>query len=354
MIAVVLTLPVADWRSGRGDIQPLTLAPAGAHAVKGRRIWIDTDAACGASRTTDPDDCLALLALLKAPGLHVVGISTIFGNAAIGVTDRTTRELVSRLASEGFAPPPVFRGRSSSRDGIDADDPTFAENAIGIALAEAPMTILALGPLTNVAAVLRSRPALTPQVREIVAVMGQRPGHVFHPVEGGVARMLFGHGPVFKDFNFAKDRAAAAELLATRIRMTFVPYEAAQALTITDADLNAMARAGSATRWVGERSREWLSFWQDDIRQAGFFSFDLAAAAYLLHPELFRCAQVQHRIDQHSWYWRWILGDTGLFVDQLNGGEQDKSDYRAVYCPSASAGIHDAALTDLTLSSKPR
>ncbi len=171
VIAVVLALPVADWRSGRGDIEPLTLAPAGAHAVTGRRIWIDTDAACGASRTTDPDDCLALLALLKAPGFHVVGISTIFGNATIEVTDRTTRDLVSLLASEGFPPPPVFRGRSSSLDGNDAVDPTLAENAIRNALTEAPMTIVALGPLTNIAAVLRSRPDLATQVHEMIAVI---------------------------------------------------------------------------------------------------------------------------------------------------------------------------------------
>lgn len=46
---------------------------------------------------------------------------------------------------------------------------------------------------------------------------------------------------------------AAARLLALGIRMTFVPYEAAQALTITEIDLNAMARTGSATRWVAQR-----------------------------------------------------------------------------------------------------
>lgn len=354
LIAVVLALPVSNWRTGQGDIELLTLAPAGAHAVKARRIWIDTDAACGAGRTTDPDDCLALLALLKAPSMRVVGISTIFGNATIGVTDRTTRDIVSLLATEGFPTPPVYRGRSSSLDANYAVDQTPSDNGMRNALSEAPMTIVALGPLTNIAAVLRSHPDLAPQVQGIVSVMGQRPGHVFHPVEGGAARILFGHGPVFKDFNFAKDRLAAAELLALGIRMTFVPYEAAQALTITETDLNAMARAGSAARWVAERSREWLSFWHQDIRQPGFYSFDLAAAVYLLHPELFRCAQVRYRIGKHSWFWRWRLGDTGLFVGQLIDGEQAKSGHRVVYCPSASAGIHEAALADLTLTSRPR
>lgn len=352
-IAVVLALPVAEWRTGRGDIEPLGLAPAGAHAVTAQRVWIDTDAACGASRTTDPDDCLALLALLKARAFSVVGVSTVFGNASIEVTDRTTRELLARLAAEGFAVPPVYRGRSASRAANDSVVPTPAESAMRAALSEAPMTIVALGPITNVAAALRSHPALATRVQRIVAVMGQRPGHVFHPVEGGTARMLLGHGPVFQDFNFAKDREAVAELLALGLPTTLVPYEAAQGMTIAAADLDAMDRGGAAARWAADRSREWLSFWREDIHQRGFFSFDLVAAAYLLHPELFRCAAVRPSIDKHSWYWRWVLGDTGLFVAQPSEAEADPRP-RVHYCPSASAGLHDAALADMTITSTPR
>ena len=349
MIAVLLALPVAEWRTGRNDrIEPLSLAPAGAYAVAAHRVWVDTDAACGAGRTRDPDDCLALLALLKARGTRVIGVSTIFGNAPIEVTDRTTRALVNQLAAEGFSVPPVYRGRDAERTANDDDAPTPAENAIREALSEAPLVIIALGPLTNVAAVLRSHPDLSPQVRRIVAVMGQRPGHVFHPVEGGTARMLFGHGPVFQDFNFAKDRSATAELLALGLPMTFVPYEAARTIAITDPDLDAMRRDGVAARWVAERSLQWLAFWREDIRQPGFFPFDLVAAAYLLHPELFRCVQVRPWIGRHSWLWRSVLGDTGLFVDQQTDGEQGELRHRFVYCPSPGPELHDAALADLT------
>ena len=354
MIAVVLALPVVEWRTGQSDVEPLNLAPAGAYAVTAQRVWIDTDAACGASRTTDPDDCLALLALLKARGLRVVGVSTIFGNAPIEVTDRTTRDLIDQLAAEGFSIPPVYRGRDTSRTVADAVVPTLAENAIREALAEAPMVIVALGPLTNIAAVLRSHPELATQVQQIIAVMGQQPGHVFHPAEGGTARMLFGHGPVFQDFNFAKDRSAVTELLSLKLPMTWVPYAVAQNITVTAADLDAMGRDGVTARWVADRSREWLFFWREDIRQRGFFSFDLVAAAYLLHPELFRCTPVRPSIGRHSWYWRWVLGDTGLFVDQRIDAEQGELRHRVVYCPSASAGVHDAALADVTFTSRLR
>ncbi len=354
VIAVVLALPVAEWRTGRSDVEPLSLAPAGAYAVTAQRVWVDTDAACGTGRTTDPDDCLALLALLKTRRLHVVGVSTIFGNAPIEVTDRTTRDLTDQLAAEGFSIPPVYRGRDTSRVVGDTAIPTPAENAIRDALAEAPMVIVALGPLTNIAAVLHSHPELATQVQRIIAVMGQQPGHVFHPVEGGTARILFGHGPVFQDFNFAKDRSAVTELLSLKLPMTWVPYAAAQQMTIIGADLDIMGRDGVTARWVAARSREWLAFWHDDIRQLGFFSFDLVAAAYLLHPELFRCVKVRPWVGRHSWYWRWVLGDTGLFVDQKSDGEQGIGQHRVIYCPSPSAGLHDAALADITFMPRPR
>ena len=347
LAAVTLALPIEAWRTGRSEVEQLSLAPAGAHAVDGRRVWVDTDAACGAGRMTDPDDCLALLALLKARGTDVVGVSTVFGNAPLEVTDRTTRDLVSRLAAEAFPVPPVHRGRDSAASAND-DGPTPAEHAIREALADGPMVIVALGPLTSIAAVLRRHPALAPRIQRIVAVMGQRRGHVFHPVEGGTADMLLGHGPVFQDFNFVKDHTAAAELVALGLPMTLIPYEAASEVALTERDLDAMRRAGAGARWVAERSRGWLAFWRDDIRQPGFFPFDLVAADYLLHPQLFRCAEVSPSIEPHSWFWRWRLGTSGLFVDQRSEDGGDDPLHRTVYCPSLGAGWHAATLADLT------
>jgi purine nucleosidase len=300
LLAVTLASPIETWRTGRDEVEPLSLAPPGAHAIDPQRVWVDTDAACGAGRMTDPDDCLALLALLKAQDVDVVGVSTVFGNAPLDVTDPTTRDLTSRLAAAGFRLPPVHRGRASPASAGDTA-PTPAERAIRDALAEAPMVIVALGPLTNIAAVLRRHPALAGRIQRIVAVMGQRSGHVFHPVEGGTASMLFGHGPVFQDFNFVKDQAAAAELVSPGLPMTLIPYEAASEVAITGRDLDAMSRAGESARWVAERSAGWLAFWREDIGQPGFFPFDLVAAAYLLHPGLFRCAEVWAAIEPHSW-----------------------------------------------------
>jgi hypothetical protein len=105
----------------------------------------------------------------------------------------------------------------------------------------------------------------------------------------------------------------------------------------------AKARAGlPRDRLVGWHSGARTSVSRD------FFPFDLLAAAYLLHPELFRCAQVAASIEPHSWFWRWRLGASGLFVDQSPEEAVDGPRHRIVYCSSPTARLHDAALADLT------
>jgi len=78
------------------------------------RVWIDTDAACGAGARTDPDDCFALAYLLGRDDLDIVGVSTVFGNAPLEETDRITR-LVLALEQDSTKPPiPVYRGAAEA------------------------------------------------------------------------------------------------------------------------------------------------------------------------------------------------------------------------------------------------
>ncbi|MGH6913121.1 MAG: hypothetical protein ACREH3_05395, partial [Geminicoccales bacterium] len=79
LVAISFALPVRVWRTGELPAPPLPLVERGPAVDMPSRIWIDTDAACGHGRTTDPDDCLAILLLARAPGVEVVGISTVHG-----------------------------------------------------------------------------------------------------------------------------------------------------------------------------------------------------------------------------------------------------------------------------------
>ncbi len=144
----------SQWRTGRPTASPMALAPVGPGVVQPGRIWIDTDAACGATGRTDPDDCFAI-AWLLAQGVDITGVSTSFGNApGHGVADRLAA-LLAQLDHEGLSPPPMFVGYSApAADGVPSP-PGIA--ALQSSLEDGPLTILALGPLTNVAAALNNR-----------------------------------------------------------------------------------------------------------------------------------------------------------------------------------------------------
>ena len=201
VLAVVLTavvalalvsfaIPIPVWRTGELPAPPLPVVEGGPAVHIHPRIWIDTDAACGHSRTTDPDDCFALLLLIRAHDMKVAGISTVHGNAPIEITDRTTRELVAIMQHEGANVARVHRGSGRATDEAAADVPAPALTALRQALENGPLTIIALGPLTNIAAALEDRPNLQRRVARLVVVMGRRSGHLFHPSEGAGGGML--------------------------------------------------------------------------------------------------------------------------------------------------------------------
>jgi purine nucleosidase len=348
LLLLSLALPVRRWRTGQMPAPPLPLVRGGPLVGLPRRVWIDTDAACGHARTADPDDCLAILLLARSPGVELAGISTVFGNAPLEVTDRTARELAAQLGREGLQVP-VYRGAALPVDRLAtgrahpaAEVDTPAPSALARAMAAGPLTILSLGPLTNLELALRRRPVPAAGVR-LVAVMGRRPGHLFHPTEGqGAGAILLGHGPVFRDLNLVEDPAAAAAILARRLPTTLIPYEVAREVSVGGSDLDRMAAAEGASAWVAGRAREWLEFWRKDVGLAGFYPFDAVAAMYVTTPELFSCARVSASVGEDEvlgWIGRLIGRSTGLLV---RGGDSGSA---MLYCPTVAVTAMHRVMT---------
>ena len=155
LVIVVLALPVQQWRTGEMPQPELHYAPTPINAVKAARVWIDSDPACGTGKHRDPDDCLALLSLASAPGIDIVGISTVFGNAPVSETDAVMRALVGELVPRADRSLPVFKGCGAAaqkclEDGGSVD----AQTALRQALQAGALDYVAMGPLTNLAAVL--------------------------------------------------------------------------------------------------------------------------------------------------------------------------------------------------------
>jgi inosine-uridine nucleoside N-ribohydrolase len=91
------------------------------------------------------------------------GVSAVFGNAALEKTHSITREIVHRFGPPGLA---VFRGAAS---GEDLGRETAASRALARAAGEEKLTVLALGPVTYAATVVKNHPELE---RRIEAVVG--------------------------------------------------------------------------------------------------------------------------------------------------------------------------------------
>ena len=304
-------VPIRVWRTGELPAPPLPLVEGGPAVAMARRLWIDTDAACGHSPTTDPDDCFALLLLARAREVEIAGVSAVQGNAPLEVTERTTRELTSML-------------------GMRKAEPARLREALG----QGPLTIVALGPLTNIDAALAGRPDLQRNVARLVVVMGRTPGHLFHPSEGVGGGMLFGHGPVFRDFNFDQDRDAVARLLSMDLPMTLVPYAAARQVSLTGSDLSLLEAQGGAAAWIALRARGWLAFWRKDIGRDGFYPFDVLAAAYALRPDLFDCASITAQVARDEKLRGWIYGPEGLLVAPESArSARARASGRVLYCP---------------------
>lgn len=326
-VLVWVLVPRAAWWTGRTGPSHLVLVPGGPAVAPVGRVWIDTDAACGAGTRTDPDDCFAILWLLSQE-VEVVGISTSFGNAPGPVVVNRMAALAAKMQAAGYAVPPVLAGYGGPE--LSPDLPPGMQG-LRQALAQGPLTVLALGPLTNVTAALEGRPELAANVQRVVAVMGHEAGHLFHPSEGN-GRGVMGHGPIFRDLNVSVDVDAARRLMEMGLPVTLIPYDAGRGVVIDAGDLAAFAKVGPAQGWLAAQAGGWLEFWQKDVGLEGFSPFDWVAAGYLVAPGMFDCAEVTARVRLEFAFWIWPRH--GLVVDQGNGTG-------TLYCPRTAPGLHD-------------
>lgn len=324
LLTVALALPVRLWRTGEVSLPQLVYSADPHDAARPVRVWIDADAACGTGKHRDPDDCLALLSLATAGDIDIVGISTVFGNAPVSETDAVMRALVQQLHADTrrstAATLSVFKGCGAAAPRcLDDGGSLAAQAALQRALQSGPLDLVALGPLTHLAAVLTREPALAKNVNRVIAIMGRRPGHRFHPSENrATGAMLFGHGPIFRDLNAVLDPQAVSVVLASGVPVILIPYTAARQVLMTGSDLDRIARLGHAGAWIAERSRAWLEFWRSDAGLDGFYPFDLMAAAYVRNPAQFACARVTAWVGEDALL-PWFGGGPALLVAQQAG-----------------------------------
>ena len=263
----------------RRNVGVMIVAAACVAVISGRAqepvaVWIDTDPAIGVP-DRDVDDGVALMQAFGSPELNIRGVSIVFGNAPFDRALPIGRDLAGKFGPSGLV---VTAGASSAEAlGIETD----ASRALAAELRRRPLTVLALGPATNVATVLKNHPDLASRMVRIVAVAGRRPGQKFTT---GTTNVL-GH----RDFNFELDPEAFRVLLSSGVPLVLAPFEISSKVWIESADLDRLATGPPAARALVAPSRAWLALWRRRFTVDGFNPFDTLAIGLVASPAGFVC-----------------------------------------------------------------
>jgi inosine-uridine nucleoside N-ribohydrolase len=245
-------------------------------------VWIDSDPSVERGGH-EVDDGFALLQAFHSPELQIQGVSIVFGNAPLVKTWQIGAEIVEKFGPKGLG---VYRGAASSED---LDKETDASKALGLALQHGPVNILAIGPVTNVATVLKLHPELSKNVVQIIAVAGRRPGQRF------LSGPNQAHG--FRDLNFELDSAAFQVLLNAKVPIVLAPWEISSKVWIKRQDLERLEHGGQDVQYLVPPAMDWLTWWHDNLGADGFNPFDTLAVGYLTSPDLFQCTKLKIRIN---------------------------------------------------------
>lgn len=236
-----------------------------------QRVWIDSDIMIGKFRR-DVDDGLALILALRDTNIQIEGISFVHG---VDYAEKTTAKLLDWYAPDRNIP--TFKGSNDSTGfGVETD----AVKAMISALEKGPMAILALGPLTNIATVLKLRSDLHKNITVISYCAGRRPGMLFSPGSGKVK---------FSDYNFDLDPRSSAVLLETEVPVLLAGYDCSDSLFLSREDFVHLKKSkNKGDRWLFRQLRQWENMWRIFLgSKRGFIPFDCSTVGALLYADEF-------------------------------------------------------------------
>ena len=256
---------------------------------------------------TDPgiDDALALMLAAREPRIRLLAVSASYGNTTV---DRAARNARLVLARAG-CPAPVFAGagrplvrplvtakETHGTEGLGDHEPPAPEAVSpsdtglldALRAAREPVTLVTLGPLTNLAGALRADAAL---VRSRVA------RHV--AMGGNIAAA--GNSGGLAEFNVWCDPEAAAEVFAARLGTELVGLDVTRRLVITAAGVEKLARSDDPeANWLGRLLGFYVRFHRHQEGLPGAVINDPLAVGLALEPSWGGSETLPLRVDLAS------------------------------------------------------
>ena len=245
-----------------------------------KKVILDVD--------TGPDDAVAIIAALLAPELEVVGICSVNGNREVALTTDNTLRVKALMGADV----PVYRGceyplvaplTPGRRPGIPrregqirptgsriqgdhlpfpatdlTEEPESAVTWLVDTLlhAEEKITLIPVGPLTNLAVALRAAPRIAEHIEEVVLMGGG------HRVQNTTP---------MTEYNVWVDPEALEVVLQSGCKVTVVPLDATMECYLTQADADEIRGfGGPGAEAVAFLVDEWLRDYRDDPAMKGY------------------------------------------------------------------------------------
>lgn len=270
-------------------------------AQNGIKVIIDTD--------TGIDDAMALFLALKSPEIEVVGLTTVFGN---GHVDACTRNALRVLEMAGRPDVPVAKGAALPlvvplyvADFVHGEDalgntnlPPPSGSPVDVPAAQfivetvmgspGEITLMPIGPLTNLALALRLEPQIAENVREVIMM-------------GGSA-MAGGNASPAAEANTGHDPHASHVVFSAGWPITMVGLDVTQQTITTDGFMEGLREAGEAGKEVPGFIYRMTRFYRHNQfrphydRMGGFYTHDPSAIAFAIDPTLFETWRVPIRV----------------------------------------------------------
>lgn len=244
---------------------------------------------------TDPgiDDAVALAIALFNETVDVKLITTVAGNVSL---EKVTANALKLLTFWGKKVP-VAKGAEkpfiqkfvdaagihgqSGMDGFDFPEPDMSllvkEHAVNkmreVIMAEKIITLVAIGPLTNVALLFALYPEVKTHISRIV-LMG-----------GSLTR---GNKGVMAEFNFATDPHAAKMVFDAGVPLVMAGLDVGWQSAVLPEDTAKLLTMGKTGQMVHALFKKYRS----GTFATGLRMYDACAVAYLLKPEIFKTADV--------------------------------------------------------------
>lgn len=251
-----------------------------------KRILLDTDPGI--------DDSLAILLALASPEIQIEGITTVHGNCSVEQATVNALSILELVRAKGI---PVAKGFALPlvQPSLLAAE-THGDSGLGYAKLPAPrrgpearhasdfliekilsspgeITLVALGPLTNVAFAIRKEPRLVEAVGEVI-------------VMGGALRYP-GNASPLAEYNVFVDPHAAHIIYHSGMPVTLVPLDVTYQCILTPEDVKRLQKTPSASgRFIADATRFYVEFHDEYQQIYGCAINDPLALALAFAPDL--------------------------------------------------------------------